>query len=548
MTAGIQALRPRHAARQQKGGKLMNPVIHGNSLGDTLARTAWRVPDKTALVWQDKTLTYAAFDDVVNRCANAIAAHGIVKGDRVAMFSHNHLDFVLVYYALTRLGAISVPINYMLSAGDVAYILAHSGAVGLVAEDTLVGTAEAALQQATPAPTLQLRGVIRTGDCALPAGWEATADWQQHADATPPDVEIADEDCLQLLYTSGTESRPKGTMQCSRNLIAQYVSCIVDGDMQAGDIEVHALPLYHSAQTHCFLGPDVMLGATSVILPGADPVLLLQAVQEHRATKLFCPPTVWIALLRHPEFDRHDLSSLQKGYYGASIMPRPIIEELSSRLPAMRLYNFYGQTEMGPVATVLQPQDQLRKLGSAGLPCINVQTRVVDDADQPVAAGVVGEIVHRSPHVMLGYWNDAEKTAEAFRNGWFHSGDLAYADEDGYLYIVDRKKDIIITGGENVSGREVEEAMYGHPAVGEVAAIGVPHPKWVEAVTIVVVAKAGHQVTEEELLDYGRKHLTAFKAPKYVILVDDLPRNASGKLLKRNLRQQYAGLAEQQPG
>ena len=522
----------------------MIPLIHQNRLGDTLARTARRLPDKTALVWQDRRDTYAELDTAVNRCANAVAERGIAKGDRVAMLAHNHRDFVVVYFALARLGAISVPINYMLGAADVAYILQHAGASGLVVEDALLPTAEAALQQMEPAPQLRLRGVIRTGDAALPAGWEAVSDWQEHANAAEPNVDIADDDCLQLLYTSGTESRPKGTMQCSRNLLAEYVSCIAGGEYAESDVEVHALPLYHSAQAHCFLGPDIMLGCSNIILPGADPQTLLRTIEAERANKLFCPPTVWIALLRHPDFDSRDLSTLQKGYYGASIMPRPIIEELSRRLPQMRLFNYYGQTEIAPLATILSPDDQLRKLGSAGKACLFVETRIVDDGDEPVPAGTVGEIVHRSPQVMLGYWNDPEKTAEAFRNGWFHSGDLAYADEEGYLYIVDRKKDIIITGGENVSGREVEEAMYGHPAVAEVAAIGVAHPKGVEAVAIVVTVKKGQHVTEQELLAYGRQHLTAFKAPKYAVLVDDLPRNASGKLLKRRLRETYARLAQ----
>jgi fatty-acyl-CoA synthase len=293
-----------------------------------------------------------------------------------------------------------------------------------------------------------------------------------------------------------------------------------------------------------FLGPDVMLGCTNVILPGADAALIMKTVEEQHANKLFCPPTVWIALLRHPDFERRDLSSLKKGYYGASIMPRPIIEELTRRLPVMRLFNLYGQTEIAPLATVLKPEDQLRKLGSAGRASVFVETRIVDDDDRPVPAGTVGEIVHRSPHVMLGYWNDPEKTAEAFKNDWFHSGDLAYADEEGYLYVVDRKKDMIKSGGENVAGREVEEALYRHPAVAEVAAIGIPHPKWIEAVAVVVVAKKGQQITAEELLAFGREHLSSYKAPKYAVLAVDLPRNASGKILKRELRQKYADLAQ----
>ncbi|MGH8151971.1 MAG: AMP-binding protein, partial [Rhodanobacteraceae bacterium] len=341
-----------------------------------------------------------------------------------------------------------------------------------------------------------------------------------------------------------TEARPKGTMQCSRNLIAEYVSCIVDGEYSEDDVEIHALPLYHSAQAHCFLGPDIMLGATNVVLPGADPALILRTVENEHANKLFCPPTVWIALLRHPDFGVCDLSSLRKGYYGASIMPRPIIEDLSRRLPDMRLFNFYGQTEIAPLATVLKPGDQLRKLGSAGRACTNVETRVVDDGDRPVAPGVVGEIVHRSPHVMQGYWRDPEKTAEVFRNGWFHSGDLGYADEEGYLYVVDRKKDMIKSGGENVASREVEEAIYRHPSVAEVAVFGIPHPEWIEAVTAVVVPRDGASVSVEELLGFCHAHLSGFKVPKYAAILADLPRNASGKILKRELRRKYAHLAE----
>ncbi|HEV7415376.1 MAG TPA: AMP-binding protein, partial [Tianweitania sediminis] len=256
--------------------------------------------------------------------------------------------------------------------------------------------------------------------------------------------------------------------------------------------------------------------------------------------KLFCPPTIWIALLRHPDFDRRDLSSLQAGYYGASIMPTAVIEEMLRRLPQMRLFNFYGQTEMAPVATILKPEEQLSKLGSAGRPALNVETRVVDDEDHPVPTGEVGEIVHRSAHLITEYYNDPGKTAEAFRNGWFHSGDLGRFDEDGYLYVVDRKKDMIKTGGENVASREVEEAIFRHPDVAEVAVFGVPHPKWIEAVTAVVVPKAGSVVSAEMIMTYCREHLSSFKAPKHVEIVNQLPKNASGKILKRDLRVAHA--------
>jgi fatty-acyl-CoA synthase len=323
--------------------------------------------------------------------------------------------------------------------------------------------------------------------------------------------------------------------------MAQYTSAIVCGDMSADDIEVHALPLYHCAQLHCFLTPDLQLGATSIVLPGADPATILRTVEAEHVTKLFCPPTVWIALLRHPDFDTRDLSTLRKGYYGAAAMPVEVLAELRRRLPALRLYNFYGQTEMSPVATVLGPADQERKPGSAGRAALNVETRVVDDDGAEVPRGEVGEIVHRGPHTMLGYWDDPERTAEAFRGGWFHSGDLGVMDDEGYLRVVDRKKDMIKTGGENVASREVEEALYQHSAVAEAAVFGVPDPYWIETVCAAVVLKPGASLEPGDVVEFCRARLAGFKTPKKVVIVEALPKNPSGKVLKRELREIHAG-------
>jgi fatty-acyl-CoA synthase len=236
-----------------------------------------------------------------------------------------------------------------------------------------------------------------------------------------------------------------------------------------------------------------------------------------------------------------DLSALAKGYYGASIMPVEILRELAARLPAVRLWNFYGQTEIAPLATVLRPEDQLRKAGSAGKPVLNVETRVVDDALRDVAPGQIGEIVHRSPQLLAGYFHDDERTAAAFEGGWFHSGDLATIDDEGYITIVDRKKDMIKTGGENVSSREVEEVIYQLAGVSEVAVIGLPDPYWIEAVTAVVVGKAGHALDEAQVIAHCRERIAHFKAPKRVVFVDALPKNPSGKLLKRELRATLGG-------
>ena len=245
--------------------------------------------------------------------------------------------------------------------------------------------------------------------------------------------------------------------------------------------------------------------------------------------------------MRSPHFDKTDLSTLRKGYYGASIMPVEVLRELQRRLPNVKLWNFYGQTEIAPLATVLRPEDQLRKAGSAGKPVLNVETRVVNNAMEDVKPGEVGEIVHRSPQLLSGYYNDPDKTAAAFSGGWFHSGDLATIDDEGYITVVDRKKDMIKTGGENVASREVEETVYRMPAVSEVAVIGLPDPRWIEAVTAIVVVKSGETLDEDAVITHCAGQMAHFKVPKRVIFVDALPKNPSGKLLKRELRQRFVG-------
>ena len=526
------------------GAAIAHARRHG--VGDLLHRTARRYPDKLAVVAGDLRVTYAEFDVAVNRAAHALAGRGLVAGDRLALLSHNCWQFAVVAFATAKLGVVLVPVNFMLTAGEIAYIMRHSGATGIVAEDALAATAEKALAEAGVAGGI--RGWIGLSGAAPSAGWDDVDGWWRAGPTDAPDVPVADDDPVRMMYTSGTESRPKGVLLSSRSLISQYVSCVIDGGMGVDDVEVHALPLYHCAQMDCFFSVDVYLGATSVILPAPDPAAILATIARERVTKLFCPPTVWIALLRHPDFDATDLSSLRKGYYGASAMPIEILRELSRRLPDVALWNFYGQTEMSPLATILRPHEQLARAGSAGKPAINVETRVVDDAGVPVPPGVVGEIVHRSPHAALGYYADEAKTAEAFAGGWFHSGDLGVLDADGYLAVVDRKKDMIKTGGENVASREVEEALYALDGVAEVAVFGIAHPYWVEAVTAVVVPRSGSALTADDVTAHGREVLAPFKRPKYVVLADALPKNPSGKILKRELRAAWATLAADDDG
>jgi fatty-acyl-CoA synthase len=438
--------------------------------------------------------------------------------------------------ATARAAVVLVPHNFMRTSEEIANIHDHSKVSGFIVEADLAPTAERAMRLGGRVTTKA--AVVPAGQSA-PSGWDDLAQWLTTT-TTAPTAPVDDDQLLRLMYTSGTESRPKAAMHTSRSLMWQYVSTIVAGSMSGDDVEIHSLPLYHCAQLDNFLATDIYLGATSIILPGPNPDTVLRTIERYGVTNYFAPPTVWISLLRSPTFDDVDLSSLRKGYYGASAMPTEILAEVRERLPNLRLWNFYGQTEMAPLASALGPDEQDAHAGAAGRPVINVETTILDASDAPVPTGTVGEIAHRSPHLMLGYLDDPGKTAEAFRGGWFHSGDLGYYDEFGLLHVVDRKKDMIKTGGENVASREVEEVLYRHAGVQEVAVFGLAHPLWVEAVVAAVVPRDGIDLSEDEILTHCRRHLAGFKTPKQVFFVDALPKNPSGKLLKRALREQFS--------
>jgi fatty-acyl-CoA synthase len=429
-----------------------------------------------------------------------------------------------------RAGLVHVPINYALTAGELRYILDQSGAKALFHDPNEVVTVNAVRTQAT----VDHYGLLRGGDGDI----LSTA---LDANALRIEEPLCDtEDLAQLLYTSGTTAAPKGAAMTHRALMAEYTACIIGLDFSQADVSLAALPLYHSAQMHVFVMPQMLVGAITHLIESPVPELVLELIEQQKVTSFFAPPTVWISLLRHPDFDKRDLATLRNIYYGASIMPVPVLQELRQKLPGVRFYNCYGQSEIGPLATILKPEEHDARPASAGRPIFTVETRVVDNAMRDCPPGVQGEIVHRSPQLLKEYWKKQEETKQAFEGGWFHSGDVGYFDEEGYLYVVDRVKDIIKSGGVVVAGREVEEALLRHPSVSEVAVIGLPDPKWIEAVTAVVVLKPGYEPDEAGLSAHAREHLAPFKVPKKIIYAENLPRNTAGKLLKRELRVQYA--------
>ncbi len=510
-------------------------------IGDMIRRSAYHYADKPALIFQDRTLTYRQLEDECNRTANALLDLGVEKYDRVAILAHNTIDHVLTWFGCAKIGAIYLAINYLLRGKDIAYCINHSESKVFIVEDALYDLVKDVLDDM---PTVKTWIWSRQGAGKPPASslFKDFEEWYRKYPATEPDAILHIEDPCQMTYTSGTESLPKGVIISNQALMAEYMGSIVDGQYDEDDINVNALPIYHCAQRDVFMNPVFWVGGTNVLM-APDIGQILKKIQDCKATMFFAPPTVWIGMLRHPDFGKCDLSSLKKCYYGASIMPVEILKEIMERLPGTRIYNYYGQTELAPYHTILKAKDALKKLGSAGMGGLNMESRLEDDNFTPIAQpNVPGEICGKGPHALIMYFKDADKTEEAMKGGWFHSGDIGVMDEDRYITVADRKKDMIKTGGENVPTREVEEAIYLDRRVQEVAVIGLPDPKWVEAVTAVIVLKPGEKMTEEEVIAHCRKELAGFKCPKKVIFLDALPKTPTGKILKREMRATYKDL------
>ena len=496
-------------------------------IADWINRRAERTPESIALIDSDtgERTDYRRMADNLARRAGALRARGIRRGDRVALVSCNSVALMETMFAVAHLGAVFVPVNYRLSAEEIAYILDDARPTVVAHDDDCAELTATAMRFASSAPN-------------------SVADLNQLVKESAPVTEeaVGADDVAMIMYTSGTTGHPKGAMLTHGNFAANALNLLTTGSgMTAKDVTVVAAPMFHVGALGLYGMPVLYVGGTSIIQKTFVPHRLLEIISEYRVTVQFLVPAMWDAASRVPEFDSFDLSSLRALLCGGAPCPLPVIDFFQAK--GFTFLEGFGMTELSPTCSVLAPEFVRSHAGSVGRPAMHVDVRIVDEQDRDVATGTVGELVIRGDNVFKGYWGLPDATAAAMRGGWFHSGDLAHQDADGFITLVDRKKDMVVTGGENVYPIEVEQVLHRHPDVVDVAVIGVPDQTWGEAVTAVVVRREGAGATAADLIAFCRAHIAAFKSPKHVEFLDALPRNATGKLLKRELRIQFTGSA-----
>lgn len=498
------------------------------SLSAMLARSAQHGPQRPAVTLGDRTLTYAELDRAVSALATALTEQGVSPGDRVGLWMPNVTEFVVGYFAVIRAGGVVVPVSTLLGLGEVAYILENAGAVSLIAA-SLFDDALAALPERVPS----LRTLLVWGDTKVPDAMpvsELMAGPIRPACLKPS----AGDELAVLIYTSGTTGRPKGAMLSHRNLTSNAAACAEAIDVGPEDRFLAVLPLFHSfGATVCMILP-LMLGAHIVLLPRFSPNEVMQAFGAYGITVFAGVPAMYGVLLNMKDEAAFDLSSLHLCVTGGAPCPPNAIHEFQRRFGAL-LIEGYGPTEASPVVSV-NPPHGVQKIGSVGPPIPGVDLSIADDDGRKLPTGEIGEVCVRGPNVMLGYWRAPEATAETIVDAWLFTGDMGRLDEDGYLYIVDRKKDMVIVSGMNVYPREVEDVIHQLPAVADCAVVGAPSERRGEDVKAYIVCKEGQSVTEDDVVQHCSQHLAPYKVPRSVVFAEDLPRSGTGKVLKRALR------------
>lgn len=506
---------------------------------DIIYRNALLYPDQEAFVYGDTRITYSQFNTRVNKLIHALHKMGVKKGDVLGILSWSCLQFAEIYGTSMKGGFVASPFNPRLQANELEYIINYSEASTLFVGPELFEVANS------------IRGKlpkVKNFISLESAGPDMIAhdELLKTYPGDEPDVQVDEDDSICIIYTSGTTGMPRGALYTQKRFIEDTKTLVIDMGLQPGDKRVQITPLFHIAGNTHFRSSLYTAGC-NVIVKFFDAATTLKIIQDEKATHMDFVPTHLVAMLNLPDLKKYDISSIKFLWYGASPMPQEVLKR-GMKLFGPIFAQGYGQSESGPAISHLnredhnvldKPEKEQKKLASAGRPDIGVQVRIVDDKDKDVGPGEVGEIIVRSKQVMVEYWHKPEDTKANIVKGWLHTGDIGYYDEEGYIYIVDRKKDMIISGGENIYPREIEEVLYRHPAVMEAAVIGIPDEYWVEKVHAVVATKKGAKVTAEEIIAFCKKSLAGYKTPKSVEFVDALPKNPSGKILKRELRDKY---------
>jgi acyl-CoA synthetase (AMP-forming)/AMP-acid ligase II len=494
-----------------------------------LEHRARMAPGQPLAVFKGETVTYGEMAARAAALAGGLQQRGVRAGDVVGLLSYNCTEFLETIFAANYLGAIAMPINWRLAAPELRYILDHSEARALVCDIALVDLADEAasamgrdLARVCIAPT-------------APAGWTALADVRDES-SIPERAAAAADDLHRLMYTSGTTGRPKGVMLTHANLAWKNLAHIVEFGFTSADLGLACGPLYHVGALDLTTTSLIAAGATTIIHRVFDARDVVEEIERSRVTTVWLAPAMVNAIMALPDIEERDLSSVRLVINGGEKMPIPLIERIQRTFSAAWFADAYGLTETVSGDTFLDPDSLVRKLGSVGRPCLYLELDIWDEHGASVPAGERGEVVLRGPKVFKGYWRDPDATAAVFAGGWFHTGDVGVMDEDGYVFIVDRLKDMIVSGGENIASSEIERVLYEHEAVVEVAVVGRPDQRWGEVPVAYVVLTPTATTTPDELIEHCRGQLAKFKTPKAVTIIDALPRNPSGKVLKRELR------------
>ncbi len=506
------------------------------AIGDLLKKSAARFPDRVAVTDGDRRVTFTEIERDANRFANYLVARGLKPGEKISTICNNSVEFVKALFGIHRAGLVWVPINTMLRPADMDYILDHAGVRFALIDDNLHAQPErcAALQKRGT----DLIAVDLTGQAAG-AGLEEFNDLIKGQSQIEPDIDFDERDLAMIIYTSGTTSRPKGAMHCHLAVVMAVMSNCIEMHLDRNDGITGQFPLFHCAG-HVLLLSYLSVGGRMALMRGFDPVVCMEAIVRDKLTVFVGLSLMYQAILDHPRRREYDLTGLKACIYTMAPMSRPLLERaMADMCPNFVLSS--GQTEMYPATTMSQPDRQLKRFGNYWGESLMVnETAIMDDDGNLLPRGQAGELVHRGPNVMMGYYKDPKATEEARKFGWHHTGDLAVIDEHGEVLFLDRKKDMIKSGGENVASGKIEETLLAHPAVQNAAVVGLPHPQWGEAVSAFVKLKPGAVADEAEISEHCRKHLGGFQVPKIVRIVEEMPMTATGKLRKVELRQAFA--------